>query len=400
MPEDKGQNRSVIEWLRRARPDRRYLEFEGRSWTYGETVAEVEARIASAPMVIQPRLDPDSVFAILAGLSGGGVTVVDPHRDEVKAGESTLVVFTSGSTGKPKGVRLTRANLEAAAAASASHLGHDEDDDWLLAMPLHHVGGISILVRQAFTGGSVTMLPGFEASDFAAAMHGRVTMVSVVPTMLARLIEYGRFSGLRAVIVGGGAIPSGMLERAAEAGMPVLPSYGMTETFGQVATLRPDAPLGYRAHPMPGIEIRIEADGRIAVRGLQVSPGYLDEPDRSDPWFVTNDLGEVDDDGAVRVLGRADTVLVTGGENVIPERVESVISENPGVIDALVVGVPDPEWGQKLVCLYEGSADDLTEWVSARLPGYMVPKRWIRVDSLPRTSIGKPDREAAAALAE
>lgn len=390
----------MIEWLRRVDPDRRFLAFEGRSWTYGETVAEVEARMSPSPMLVQPSLSPDSVFDILAGLSGGGVTVVGPGIGITKAGESTLVVFTSGSTGKPKGVRLTLENLDAAATASALHLGHDEGDDWLLAMPLHHVGGISILVRQAFTGGAVTMVAGFEASDVATAMRGGVTMVSVVPTMLARLLEHGPFSGLRAVIVGGGAVPPGLLERAADAGMPVLPSYGMTETFGQVATLRPDAPLAYRAHLMPGVEIRIEHDRRIAVSGPQVSPGYLGEPDRPDPWFVTNDLGELDDEGAVRVLGRADTVLVTGGENVSPERVESVIREHPGVVDALVVGVPDPEWGQMLVCLYEGHADDLAEWVSSRLPGFMVPKRWIRVDSLPRTSIGKPDREAAARLAE
>lgn len=400
MAEDKGQNRSVIEWLSNVEPKRRFLEFEGRSWTYGETVGEVESRMSSAPKLLQPSLTPDSVFDVLAGLSGGGVTVVGPHSETVEARESTLVVFTSGSTGHPKGVRLTLANLEAAANASARHLGHDEDDDWLLAMPLHHVGGLSILVRQVFTGGSVTMLPGFEASQVATAMRGGVTMVSVVPTMLARLLEHGPFSGLRAVIVGGGAVPAGLLERAAEAGMPVLPSYGMTETFGQVATLRPDAPLAYRAHPMPGVEFRIESDGRIAIRGPQVSPGYLGEPDREDPWFVTNDLGELDDEGALRVLGRADTVLVTGGENVSPERVESVIRGHPGVVDAVVVGVPDPEWGQMLVCLHEGSADDLAEWVSARLPGFMVPKRWMRVDALPRTSIGKPDREAAARLVQ
>lgn len=392
---------AVIEWLRRVDPHRRFLDFEGRSWTYGETVAEVESRLTGSPKLVQPNLSPGSVFDILGGLSdGGGLTLVGPQVETAVAGESTLVVFTSGSTGQPKGVRLTFANLEAAAAASTRHLGHGGDDDWLLAMPLHHVGGVSILVRQAFTGGSVTMLPGFEASLVAEAMRGTVTMVSVVPTMLSRLLDHGPFSGLRAVIVGGGAVPPGLLERAATAGLPVLPSYGMTETFGQVATLRPDAPLAYRAHPMPGVDIRIEPDGRIAVKSPQVSPGYVDEPDRTDPWFVTNDLGEIDADGAVRVLGRADTVIVTGGENVSPERVESVVRQHPAVEEALVVGVPDPEWGQELVCLHVGGPDDLAEWVAQRLPGFMVPKRWISVDSLPRTSLGKPDREEAARLAE
>jgi o-succinylbenzoate---CoA ligase len=390
----------VIEWLRRADPDSRFLEFNGRSWTYGESVPEVESRVTRLPRLIQPSLDPESVFDLLAGLSGGGATVVGPQPESTTAGGAALVVFTSGSTGPPKGVRLSLLNLEAAASASAGHLGHDQDDDWLLAMPLHHVGGISIVVRQAYTGGSVTMLRRFDPAEVANAMRGRVTMVSVVPTMLSRLLDHGPFSGLRAVLVGGGPIPSGLLERAVEAGMPVLPTYGMTETFGQVATLRPDAPLAYEAHPLPGVEVRVEPDGRIALQSPQISSGYAGEPDRHDSWFMTNDLGELGDDGALRVLGRTDTMVVTGGENVSPERVEAVVRQHPGVEAAVVVGVPDTEWGQMLVCLHQGGPDDLGAWVAQRLPGFMVPKRWIRVDSLPAISIGKPDREAARRLVE
>ena len=390
----------MIEWLRRGDPDRPFLVFEGRSWTYGETVLEVEARITRLARLIQPSLEPESVFDLLAGLSGGGATVVGPQPETTTAGDSTLVVFTSGSTGPPKGVRLSLFNLQAAASASADHLGHGRDDVWLLAMPLHHVGGISILVRQAYTGGSVTLLPRFDPDEVAEAMKGRVTIVSVVPTMLSRLLDRGPFSGLRAVLVGGGPIPSGLLERAVDSGLPVLPTYGMTETFGQVATLRPDAPLAYEAHPLPGVEVRVESDGRIALRSPQISPGYLGEPDRPDSWFVTNDIGELGDDGAVRVMGRADTMVVTGGENVSPERVEVVVRQHLDVNDAVVVGVSDPEWGQMLVCLHEGGPEDLGDWVAQQLPGFMVPKRWVRVDALPRTSLGKPDREAAARLVE
>jgi O-succinylbenzoic acid--CoA ligase len=390
----------VIEWLRRADPDRRFLEFDGRSWTYGASVVEVESRVTRLPRLIQPSLEPDSVFDLLAGLSGGGATVVGPQPETTTAGGADLVVFTSGSTGPPKGVRLSLLNLQAAASASADHLGHGPDDDWLLAMPLHHVGGISIVVRQAYTGGSVTMLPRFDPVDVADAMRNRVTMVSVVPTMLSRLMDHGPFFGLRAVLVGGGPIPSGLLEMAVAAGMPVLPTYGMTETFGQVATLRPDAPLAYEAHPLPGVELRVEPDGRIALRSPQLCSGYVGEPDRPDPWFVTNDLGELGDDGALRVLGRTDTVVVTGGENVSPERVEAFVRQHADVADVVVVGVPDSEWGEMLVCMHQGGPDDLEAWVAERLPGFMVPKRWIRVDALPRTAIGKPDREAARRLAE
>jgi o-succinylbenzoate---CoA ligase len=387
----------VIEWLRRVDPERRFLRVGEETWSYGQAVSSVGARLSDAPRIIQPSLTPESVFEVIAGIAGGGATVVGPRCEVDEPGDADLVVFTSGSMGTPKGVRLSVSNLTAAAVASEQHLGHGPDDDWLLAMPLHHVGGLSIIVRQAFTGGSVTVLPQFEAGSFAAAMKTGVTMVSVVPTMLHRILEHGPFRGLKAVLVGGGPIPPGLLEEAAERGLPVLPTYGMTETFGQVATLHPGAPLDYRAHPLPGVEIRIETDGRIAVRGPQVSAGYLGDPDRADPWFVTGDLGEIDDEGALRVLGRADSVIVTGGENVNPERVEAVVRGHPGVTEAVVVGVPDSEWGQMVVCVYQGEADGLGDFVAHSLPGFMVPKRWIRVDDLPRTPIGKPDRAAVKA---
>jgi len=390
----------VIEWLRRVEGDRPFLTVEGRTWTYEETLEEVQRHLVEAPRLIRPSPSPESVFEIIAAISGGGATVVGPQPETSEPGGADLVVFTSGSTGRPKGVRLTLLNLAAAAAASAKHLGHGEEDAWLLALPLHHVGGISIVVRQVYTGGAVTMLTRFVPETFADAMRGDVTMVSVVPTMLARLVDLGPFDGLRAVLVGGGPIPGGLLESAAEAGLPVLPSYGMTETFGQVATLRPGAPLEYKAHALPGVELRTDPGGRIAVKSPQVSSGYLGEPDRPDPWFVTSDLGEIDADGALRVKGRSDNVIVTGGENVAPELVEAVMRQHPEVRDAVVIGVPHREWGQMVVCVYEGKASGLAGWASDRMAGHMVPKKWVGVDAIPRTSIDKPDREAVRRLVE
>jgi O-succinylbenzoic acid--CoA ligase len=390
----------VIEWLRRHDPDRVFLRAGDQAWTYADAVAEVERRLGASPRLSIVTLQPESVFELIAGISSGGITAVGPQPEAKRAFDSDLVVFTSGTTGIPKGVRLTRLNLTAAASASAEHLGNGPDDDWLLAMPMHHVGGISIVVRQAYTGGSVTLHSGFDPERFTAAIRGPVTMVSVVPTMLARLIDHGPYSGLRAVLVGGGPIPPGLLEAAAGAGLPVLPTYGMTETFGQVATLRPGAPLAYRVHPLPGVEFRTDGNGRIAVKGAQVSPGYAGEPDRKDPWFVTSDFGEIDEEGALRILGRADTVIVTGGENVSPERVESVVRDHRGVDEVVVVGAPDPEWGEKVVCVYAGSVtpEDLRSWVSERLPRFMVPKRFVPVESIPRTALGKPDRSAVESL--
>lgn len=390
----------VIEWLRRADPNRVFLTAGETTWTYRETVEEVEARMIEAPRLIQPSLEPAAVFDVIAGIANGGATVVGPEPETPSPYDADLVVFTSGTTGRAKGVRLTMLNLTAAASASAQHLGHGPDDDWLLAMPLHHVGGLSILVRQAYTGGSVTMLSRFDPVAFAAAMRGRVTMVSVVATMLRRLLDEGPFDGLRAVLVGGGPIPEGLLEEAVERGLPVLPTYGMTETFGQVATLRPGSPLAYKAHPLPGVEFRVDSDGRIAVKGPQVSPGYVDRPDRPDPWFVTGDLGEIDDEGAVTVKGRADTTIISGGEKVSPERVEAALRDHPGLEEAVVVGISDAEWGEAVVCVYEGESQvDLAGWEPA-LPSFMIPKRWIRVEALPRTSLGKPDRQAVRELVE
>ena len=398
MSKDKGQTLPVIEWMRRAHPSRDFLRAPEGAWSYAEAVEEIEARLSGKPpRRIDPGLSPDSIFDVIAGASAGGLIVGEATAEPVDAGADTaLVVFTSGSTGAPKGVRLTRANIEAAARASAQHLGHGQEDVWLLAMSLRHVAGLSIVMRQAFSGGTVRLLPGFDAASFAEAMRGDVTMVSVVPAMLTELLEFGPFDGLRSVLVGGGPIPEGLLERAAESGLPVLPTYGMTETFGQVATLRPGSPIARRAHPLPGVDLRITDEGRIAVRGDLVFSGYLGQPDRSEEWFVTNDLGTIDEEGALTVLGRADDMIVTGGENVAPSPIEAAILSHPGVDECVVVGVPDPRWGQRIRCVYAGTATpaELESFLRNRLASRLIPKEWVVVEELPRTELGKPDRSS------
>ena len=394
----------MIDWFERVDPDRPFLETSETAWTYGEVTTELGRRVTGQVTTIRPGLDADAVFDCLAAITGSGAVIVGPGTkapNQPNLGNASLVVFTSGTTGPPKGARLTRVNLEAAAQASMQHLGHGQDDTWLLAMPLSHVAGLSILIRSAYAGGSVRLLPGFDPEGFGVALQ-KVTMVSVVPTMLHHILSHdpGPFQGLRAVLVGGGPIPRGLLERASAAGLPVLPTYGMTETFGQVATLKPGSALAHRAHPLPGIDLRIEPDGRIAVRGNQVSAGYLGEPDRGDEWLITNDLGEIDDDGAVKVLGRADTVIATGGEKVDPGRVEAVLQEHPEVDDVLVLGVPDPEWGMAVACLFVGqvTGDDLDSWLKTRMPGFMVPRQWRGVEAIPMTPQGVPDRSEGRVL--
>jgi O-succinylbenzoic acid--CoA ligase len=340
---------------------------------------------------------------LAAMTSGSAVVAGDIDPGPVDPAGAVTVMFTSGTTGGRKGVRLTRANWEAAAEASMRHLGHGQDDVWLLALPLHHVAGLSILLRSAHAGGRVRLLDRFEPGSFAAHLRGGVTMASMVPTMLARLLEHdaGPYEGLRGVLLGGGPIPDLVLQRGWSAGLPLLPTYGLTETAGQVATLRPDDAPGNRARPLPGAEIRIEPDGRIAVRGAMVSPGYLGEPDRGEgEWLATGDLGSIDEEGFLRVIGRADDVIVSGGENIDPREVEAAVTGVLGVDGALVLGLPSEEWGMEAVCLYVGDAEvgEVEACVREALPGFMVPRRWLRVTGIPMTTLGKPDRAAAVRL--
>ena len=396
----------MIDWLARHDPKRVFLETPFGSHTYGDVLESLHNRPVAGVEVLRPRLSAGSVVDLLAVMSRGSAVLVGHEADapeDVDPRGAATVVFTSGTTGGAKGVRLTRANWETAVIASQQHLGNGSDDVWLLAMGLHRVGGISIVLRSAHAGGTVRMVARFDAAAFVAALRSGVTFASVVPTMLHRILDIdpGPYPGVRAVIVGGGPIPDGLLERAVEARLPVLPSYGMTETCGQVATLRPGSRVERKAHPLPGVELRISPDQRIEVRGPMVTPGYVGEPDRdSDSWFVTGDLGEMDDDGALQVLGRADDVILTGGENVDPSVIEASLTAISGVEAALVFGVPSPEWGMEVACVYVGSLqpDAVESRLREQLSGALIPKRWQRVDALPTTDLGKPDRNQAVQL--
>ncbi len=324
------------------------------------------------------------------------------------------IFFTSGSTGRSRGVMLTRENLEASAAASATVVGNGRDDRWLAVLPLFHVGGASILERSAREGGSTVLLKGFHAEDVAAALTGgRITVASLVPTMLFRLLRALDRPpvGLRMVLIGGGPTPPELVMEALARGVPVAPTYGMTETASQVATLLPAA--AHRrpessGRPVPGAEIRVTdedgtslapgLEGRIEVRGRMVSPGNLSEPLRPPgSWFSTADTGLIDQDGYLVVKGRRDDVIVTGGEKVRPEVVENVLRAHPLVADAAVIGEADVEWGDRVVALIVPAGDGLDVEalrlaVREELAPHELPKVWRVVDDLPRTALGKLDR--------
>ncbi len=312
-----------------------------------------------------------------------------------------LVAFTSGSGGVPKGVRLTGSNLEASAAASAIHLDHRQEDVWLANLPLFHIGGLMILFRSAREMATVLLHSGFDATATADALEtGQANLASMVAFTLDRTLRVNtnRFDRVKAVLVGGGPVPVDLVAAASGRGLPILASYGLTETASQIATARRAGEMSLA--PVHRAEIRVER-GVIEVRGPMVTPGYLDQPERSEAdWLVTGDLGRIDDDGGLWVTGRADTVIVTGGENVEPEEIESVLRQHPGVEEVVVVGVPDPVYGSVVAAVFEGEAGsgEVERFGRYRLAGFKIPKKWLRVDAVPRNHVGKVDRAGALDL--
>jgi o-succinylbenzoate---CoA ligase len=299
------------------------------------------------------------------------------------------LIHTSGTTGAPKAVELTYANQLASAVASADALGVDPADRWLCPLPLHHVGGLNVLIRSAINATTVVLHERFRAERVRGTLEaGEVTLASLVPTMLARLRDAGlrRAPGLRAIALGGGPVPAGLLDWANETGIPVVPVYGMTETCSQIAAGSPGRLLA-------GVEVEIAADGEILVRGPMVARGAL----AADGWLHTGDLGRLDGDGRLEVLGRLKELIVTGGENVAPLEVEQALLAHPAVADAGVAGLEDPEWGEAVtafVVLREPtSAEALRDWCRGRLEAFKVPKAFHDVEQLPRNAGGKLLRE-------
>jgi o-succinylbenzoate---CoA ligase len=314
------------------------------------------------------------------------------------------VLFTSGTSGAPKPVELTYANHLASARASAANLGVEPGDRWLCALPVNHVGGLAILLRSAIYGTAAILHDRFDVEAVRAALEsGEVTLVSLVATQLRRLAEAGLGSAprLRAALVGGGPVPRELLDWAVERGLPVLGTYGMTETASQIATLPASeatgaARLGSAGRPLPGVEVAIDARrGEILVRGPMVARGAL----AVDGWLHTGDRGRLDADGHLWVEGRLDDTIVTGGENVSAVEVEEALRAHPAVAEAAVVGRPDPEWGQAIVAYLviageaPGPGDEaLVAHCRERLARHKAPKEIHRVAELPRTGSGKVAR--------
>jgi o-succinylbenzoate---CoA ligase len=472
----------MLNWVAaqdQARPDAVAIRFEQDAWTFGDVAGEARnaaSVLAAHGLRVGDRLgiwlpnDLHHVRLIYAGIWAGLVLVLFHHRwteAEVaqqarriglrwlvtkrdisgmtdvnviptdafdRPGESQpaanpirpeaplALMFTSGTTGQPKVAPLTYDQFAYSAMASAYRLGVLPDDRWLSVLPLSHVGGLSIVIRSLLYGTTVDQHRRFDTTAVKDALvREPISLVSLVPTMLHRLLELpeDRWNpALRLVLLGGAAARPDLVRRALARGLPIATTYGATEATSQIATALPTnvrrKPESV-GRPLFGVEIRIapgnpilaadDGIGEILVRGPICIRRYEDE-EALDPdgWFPTGDMGYVDEEGDLFVVNRRSDLIITGGENVYPSEVEQAIRMLPEVRECVVVGLADEEWGQRvaaLVVLHEGAAptaDDIRNAVRPRLAPFKVPKQVMIVDAVPVTISGKVDRVAARAL--
>ncbi len=325
-----------------------------------------------------------------------GVTTARSGQAEGVAEDTVVVVGTSGSTGAPKGVELSAAALLHSARASLARIGARPGERWLCCLPATYIAGIQVLVRSLVSGTDPVLADRADAQTVAASGCAHV---SLVPTQLRRLLDVDisisqdlshSLAGFRSVLLGGAAAPTGLLEAARAAGVPVVTTYGMTETCGGCV---------YDGVPLDGVQVRIGDDESIWIGGPVLFSGYLGGARApGDGWLRTSDLGRMDSAGRLVVRGRADDVINTGGALVVPGEVAAVLLTYPGVRDAAVLGEPDPEWGERVIAVVVPAdpADPptlelLRLHVQERLPRYAAPSRVAVVEAVPMLSSGKHD---------
>jgi O-succinylbenzoic acid--CoA ligase len=356
----------------------------------GPGFVEALARIwdrGDAALPLDPRLPPAARAAVFTAMAPA-VLVDERGEQRLRGGRpvepgDALVVVTSGTTGAPKGVVLTHEAVRASARATSRRLQVGSDDRWLACLPLSHVGGLTVVTRALVTGAPLVVQPGFDAAAVeAAAREQGATLVSLVSTALSRIDP----SLFRVIVLGGARPPEHRPPN-------VVTTYGLTETGSGVV---------YDGLPLDGVEVRVDGDGEVSVRGPTLLRAYRDGTDPKDDagWFRTGDVGALDADGRLVVHGRRGDLIITGGENVWPEPVEARLAAHPAVADVAVAGVDDREWGERVVAYVvprrpsePPRLDSLREWVKAALPSYCAPRELVLIDAVPRTAIGKPRRD-------
>jgi len=350
----------------------------------GPAIAPLDAGLPAGRLAaLVEALGPDSVE------DARGVNRVRSGQDQGVAGGTAVVIGTSGSTGRPKGVELSAAALLHSARASLDRVGARAGERWLCCLPVTHVAGLQVLVR-SLAGGTEPVLA--ERADAATMASRGCAHVSLVPTQLRRILadDPAALGGFSSVLLGGAAAPGGLLAAARAAGVPVVTTYGMTETCGGCV---------YDGVPLDGVRVRIGDDERIWLGGPVLFSGYRHgEGAPEDGWFRTGDLGFLDESGRMIVRGRADDVINTGGHKVVPGEVAAALESCPGVREVAVVGQPDPEWGERVVAVVVPAdpgdppgLELLRLRVRERLPRYAAPSRIVMVDAVPTLPSGKHD---------
>jgi len=344
----------------------------------GPAIVPVDAALPAVRLEALLRaLDPDEVE------DDGGVTTVSSGKNGVSE-DTAVIICTSGSTGEPKGVELSAAALLYSARASLARAGARPGERWLCCLPVTHIAGIQVLVRSLADGTDPYLA---ADSDEQTIANSGCAHISLVPTQLARLAPRA-LAGYRTILLGGAAAAAGQVERARAAGLPVVTTYGMSETCGGCV---------YDGIPLDGVRVRVEDGGRVWISGPVLFQGYAGG-ERAGEWFRTGDLGAFGTDGSLMIRGRADDVINTGGYKVVPAEVAALLQACPGVRDAAVLGQNDPEWGERVVAvIVPADPDDpptlkmLRMHVQERLPRYAAPSRVVLVDAVPMLPSGKPD---------
>ena len=374
-----------------ARPTAALVEDDERAGWIAEAGGEREVAVAG--------LD-------LAGLPGGREGASDGALDAAGADDPALLVYTSGTTGAPKGALLSHGNMLSSALAVGLAWRWTPEDRLLLTLPLFHMHGLGVGINGSLAAGAqIVLRPGFDVADVAEeAERSDVTLFFGVPAMSQRMLAAGRtpaLASLRLLVSGSAPLSPAQSDAVADAtGQRPLERYGMTETV--MITSNPiDGPrkAGKVGLPLPGVQLRLAADGEVQVRGPNVLSGYDARPDADaeaftgDGWFRTGDLGELDEDGHLRLIGRSKELIISGGFNVHPREVEEALAAFPGVREVAVIGRPSEEWGETVTAVVVSDRDldagELRSFAAERLAPYKVPKAVEFVDEIPRNALGK-----------